>query len=328
MSDQSKFAGTTAARLVRSITAWSKLILGAPAKAGPTRRAPRSTVPSSIRARTAASASGACSFRSRRWRHRRGSRICQHSRGSPRRSAPPPAPRPVSRQNGRPRAPPGRSVLPSDVPERRGGPGRVHPEHDDPPALRERCRLGDRGMKCFDVGDQMIGRDHQDDRLRIAPRRQAGGQRTAASVSRACGSSAICSSSPRSSAWSSTRNRDSADVITIGSAKRAPVSRCEGALERRRSAEDRDVLLGEFLPRHGPEPRTGPSTQDGGDDRPDFAEAGVAEMHWRCEGHVRSRPFVWPLRNPVSRGNLVQSPAGSLSPRSSRRTRIRYPSRM
>ena len=64
-----------------------------------------------------------------------------------------------------------------DVPERRGGPGRVHPEHDDPPVLRQPGRLGDRGMKCFDVGNQMIGRDHQDDRLRIAPGRQAGGQR-------------------------------------------------------------------------------------------------------------------------------------------------------
>lgn len=32
-------------------------------------------------------------------------------------------------------------------------------------------------MRCLDVGDQMIGRDHQDDRLRIAPSRQTGGQR-------------------------------------------------------------------------------------------------------------------------------------------------------
>jgi hypothetical protein len=64
-----------------------------------------------------------------------------------------------------------------DVPERRGRPGRVHPQHDDPPVPREPGCLGDRDMKCLNVGNEMVGRDHQDDRPRIAPRGQAGGQR-------------------------------------------------------------------------------------------------------------------------------------------------------
>ena len=45
------------------------------------------------------------------------------------------------------------------------------------PSCASASRLGDRGMKCFNVGNKMIGRDHQDDRLRIAPGGQAGGQR-------------------------------------------------------------------------------------------------------------------------------------------------------
>ena len=48
MSDQAKSAATTAARAVRSITAWSKLIFGAAAKPRRGASAPRSSGPSSM----------------------------------------------------------------------------------------------------------------------------------------------------------------------------------------------------------------------------------------------------------------------------------------
>ena len=66
MSDQAKSAGSTAARVVCSITARSKLIFGAVAKTLPSRSIPRSALASSSAIRTASSASGARAPISRR----------------------------------------------------------------------------------------------------------------------------------------------------------------------------------------------------------------------------------------------------------------------
>ena len=78
---------------------------------------------------------------------------------------------------------------------------------------------------------------------------------TAARVSRPSGSSASSIAAPTAAAWSATRKRDAAALMTIGSAKSSTGEPTERALERRGAAEQRHVLLGEVAARHRPQPR-------------------------------------------------------------------------
>ena len=91
MSDQAKSAATTAARLVRSITAWSKLIFGARQEGAAEPQRPEVVLRRRRGARcTASSARGACSLDLAQAGVRPEAEHARRSRGSPRRSAPPP----------------------------------------------------------------------------------------------------------------------------------------------------------------------------------------------------------------------------------------------
>ena len=124
----------TAPRLVRSITAWSKADL---------RRAERTPAPSPKRAevdrrprrlpaRTAASASGACTFdlaEAGVGAEAEYPRVPEAAFGDQPRGR---APRPASRRSGRPRVPPADRLAARDVAEAVEGPVGVDAEHDDP----------------------------------------------------------------------------------------------------------------------------------------------------------------------------------------------------
>ena len=177
MSDQAKSAATTAALSVRSMTAWSKLIFGAAAKLSPRRSAPRSF--------------GALVDRPADGLERVGRQpldLAQAGVGAEEEHAGVPEGA-GGDQLGRLA---GVGLLDEaldlvglgadrlalgDVAVGGGGAGRGDAEHDDPAVLGGAGGGGDGALEGLDVGDQVVRRHDEHDRLRVAAGGEAGGER-------------------------------------------------------------------------------------------------------------------------------------------------------
>ena len=151
-----------------------------------------------------------------------------------------------------------------DVAVGRRRPGRRQPEGDEIPVAGRRLGGARRLPEPRVVGDQMIGGQHQHRGAGGPPRREHRAPSViAASVSRPTGSSASSTSMPVSPACSAAMNRAPAPVITSGVLEPAGVGQPpQRPLERRFSAQHRDMLLGEVPARERPEPGPGPAAQD------------------------------------------------------------------
>ena len=178
MSDQAKSAATTAARVVRSITAWSKLIFGAAAKL--VAEAQRAEVVGALvdRAAHRRERRGACASISREagvGTEAEHPGVPEAARGDQLGGA---VRRRASRRNARPRWRRGRAARRARCSRRpvEGPVGRM-PRTTIRPSVRQPGGGGRRAAEGRDVGDQVVRRHHEDDGLGIAPRGEAGGQR-------------------------------------------------------------------------------------------------------------------------------------------------------
>ena len=143
-----------------------------------------------------------------------------------------------------------------------GRPGRLHAEDDDAAVGRQPRRPLRRRGEGGGVRDQMVRRQHQQRRARVAPLGDAGRhrdrrQRVArhglehrldprAGLARLVGDEEV--------------RRRRADDDRVG--ERPAGEPRDRALERRGAAHDRRMLLGEVAPRHRPQPRPRPAAED------------------------------------------------------------------
>ena len=163
---------------------------------------------------------------------------------------------------------------------------RRDPERHDPPLRRQPRRRRRRRGEPGRVRDEMVGRHQHHDRRRIAPRRQAGGQRHRRQRVAPLGLERDLDLDPHL-----LRLLDDHEPRGLGADDdRRPEDLVgqppERALEGRSPAEDRHMLLGEVLPRHRPEPRARPAAEDGGNDET-LAQARLAGADGRMLRHYR-----------------------------------------
>ena len=246
-------------------------------------------MPSSMARRTASRASGASRSISRRPASARKKNMPAFQRQPSAMSAAASAASGFSTKRSTAWAPAPIGCAVGDVAVGGGGLGRGDAEDDDPAVLGGAGGGGDGAVEGGGVGDQVVRRHHEHDRLRVAPRGEAGGERHRGQGVAALGLERDLDrlADLGGLVGDQEARGGGADHDRLGEER--ALQPPERALERRGAAEDRHVLLGEVLARHRPEPRARAAAEDR---RHDQARArGVVGRGERGEGRHRRSPF-------------------------------------
>ncbi len=147
-----------------------------------------------------------------------------------------------------------------DIAEAGVGVRRRNAEGDEPVGLRQPCRFGDRGVEGGDVGDDMVARHHEQQRVGVGLRHGERDRRGGVARHRFDEQARLA----RAHLFAHHADMRLAAEDERGQEIFASRGPRDGLLEEAVGAGQRQELFGARAPRFGPQPGTGAAAQDNG----------------------------------------------------------------